>query len=112
MDPRLRAVCDMQVADARESAGLHDLYDGVVQDLSPAGVAAGLARLGEGARHRDAHDEAHLAAFESATHSLYGPFAIHRRSPLPHVANLDLSCYEREYAPLEQRLDARRRHLA
>src|SRR5438477_3781378 len=42
----------------------------------------------------------------------YGTLEFHRRSPLPHLANLDLSCYDREYAPLEDRQAARRRHLA
>ena len=42
--PRLRAVCDLDVAGVREGAGRHE-YDGVVQDLSPAGVRAGLAAL-------------------------------------------------------------------
>ncbi len=40
----MRAVCDLNVAEAREYGGRHE-YDGVPQDLSPDGVAAGLARL-------------------------------------------------------------------
>ena len=39
MDARVRALCDLLVPTVRESAGRHE-YDGVVQDLSPAGVAA------------------------------------------------------------------------
>ena len=35
----------------------------------------------------------------------------HRRNPFVHLANLDVSCYEREYAPADERADARRRHL-
>src|SRR3954451_801765 len=112
MDPRLRAVNDLQVSEAREAAGLHDDYDGVVQDLSPSGVAGALGRLGQGPRHRDGHDEAHLAAFELAMRTTFGSLEFHRRSPLPHLANLDLSCYDREYAPLEERQAARARHLA
>src|SRR4051794_27252798 len=112
MDPRLRAVCDLQIPEEREYAGLHDEYDGVVQDLSPAGVAAALARVGEGARQRDPHDEAHLAAFEVALKTLFADVEYHRRSPLPHLSNLDLSCYDREYAPAEERQAARARHLA
>jgi hypothetical protein len=34
---RLRAVCDLDVAEVREVAGRHE-YDGIVQDLSPDGV--------------------------------------------------------------------------
>ena len=36
---RVRAVCDLDVADVREFSGRHE-YDGVVQDLSPDGVRA------------------------------------------------------------------------
>jgi hypothetical protein len=66
LSPRLRAVCDLHVADVRESAGRHE-YDGTIQDLSPDGVRSGLTAL-EGARTggaspRDRHDEAHLTAF-------------------------------------------------
>ena len=112
MDPRLRAVCDLQVTEAREYAGLHDDYDGVVQDLSPSGVTAGLSRLGQGPRLRDRHDEDHLVAFEDAMRTVFGTLEFHRRSPLPHLGNLDLSCYDREYAPLHERQAARARHLS
>src|SRR5436305_1818574 len=44
LSPRVRAVCDLDVAEAREYAGRHE-YDGKTQDLSPAGVRAALARL-------------------------------------------------------------------
>ena len=44
LSPRVRAVCDLDVSEAREFAGRHE-YDGKPQDLSPAGVRAGLARL-------------------------------------------------------------------
>ena len=45
MDSRLRALCDLSVAESREYAGRHE-YDGRVQDLSPDGVRRGLAALG------------------------------------------------------------------
>jgi hypothetical protein len=65
--PRLRAVCDLNVAEAREFAGRHE-YDGAIQDLSPGGVRKALAALAEAAGSgqvlEDPHDEAHLAAFE------------------------------------------------
>jgi Bacterial protein of unknown function (DUF885) len=112
MNPRVRAACDLMVAEVREYAGLHDLYDGVVQDLSPAGVAAGLARLGEGKRLADGHVEAHLAATEAGLRVFYGDLEEHRRNPLAHVANLDLAAYDREYAPVEERQEAKRRHVA
>lgn len=112
MNPRVRAACDLMVAETREYAGLHDLYDGVVQDLSPAGVASGLARLGDGPAEPDAHDEAHLAAMEAGLRVLFGEIEEHRRNPLAHIANLDLACYDREYAPAEERQEAKRRHLA
>ena len=31
---------------------------------------------------------------------------------MPHLANLDVSCYDREYAPAEQRAEARTGHLS
>ena len=110
MDARLRAVCDMMTAEAREYAGLH-VYDGEVQDLSDAGVRAGVARLG-GPPLADAHDEAHLSAFEDWTRAAFVEAEEHRRNPLVHVGNLDLAVYDREYAPADERSEARRRHLA
>jgi hypothetical protein len=112
MNARVHAACDLQVSEVREYAGLHDLYDGVVQDLSPSGVQRALARLGDGSRQPDAHDEAHLQAIESGLRVVFGEVEEHRRSPLPHIGNLDLACYDREYAPAEERAEARRRHLA
>src|SRR5690349_15274258 len=70
MNPRIRAVCDLQTWEAREFAGLHD-YDGVPQDLSPSGVAAGLAALGAGPKDPDRHDEDHLAAAEAGMRAIY-----------------------------------------
>ena len=87
-------------------------YDGVVQDLSPSGVAAGLARLGAGPREPDPHDEAHLAAAEAGARARFEIAEEHRRNPHLIQANLDVSCYEREYAPAAERAEARRRHLA
>ena len=111
MNPRVRAVHDLDVAGAREAVGLHE-YDGVVQDLSPEAVARGLSRLGAGPVEPDAHDEAHLAAFEEGLRTAYGSVAMHRWNPLVHIGNLDLAGYDREYAPADQRADALRRHLA
>src|ERR687888_57840 len=110
MNQRLRALCDLAVATAREYVGRHE-YDGVVQDLSPEGVRAGLARLG-GPPEPDPHDEAHLATFEAQARLELGELELYRSNPLYHLGELDLSCYEREYAPAEQRAEARRRHLA
>lgn len=110
-DPRLRAVCDLSVATARERAGWHG-YDGTVQDLSPEGVRAGLRRLGaEGGPRDDDHDERHLAAAEAADRVRYAELGHHRWNPRPHIANLDLGVYERPYAPAPEREAARRRHL-
>jgi len=107
---RLRAVHDLNVGAARAWAGLHE-YDGVVQDLSPAGVAAGLARLG-GAPLADPHDEAHLLAAENGLRVMLGEVREHLWNPMVHLGNLDLSSYEREYAPEAERAAARHRHLA
>src|ERR671912_636270 len=63
MDSRLRALCDLNFAEAREYAGRHE-YDGRVQDLSPDGVRRALAALG-GDRRDDPYDEALTAAKEA-----------------------------------------------
>src|SRR5215468_7440170 len=113
--PRLRAVCDLDVAEVREGAGPHE-YDGVIQDLSPDGVRAGLAALAQAAEAadplEDAHDEAHLAAFEDHARISLGELELHRRNPLYHLFGLDLACYDREYAPQADRDRARLAHLA
>jgi hypothetical protein len=101
----------MYIPEVREYAGLHE-YDGIVQDLSPAGVAAGLARLGQGEGEADPHDQAHLERAEAGLRTWLGTIGEHRRNPLVHVSNLDVSCYVREYAPEGEREEARRRHLA
>jgi hypothetical protein len=115
LSARLRAVCDLGVAEAREYSGRHE-YDGKIQDLSRDGVRAGLARLtaavGAGDRLDDPHDEAHLATFEDCTRVSLGQLELHRRSPGLHLSALDLACYDRGYAPAEQRDQARRAHLA
>src|ERR1700722_16603282 len=43
LDARVRAICDLNVAEAREYGGRHE-YDGGPQDLSLGGGAAGGAR--------------------------------------------------------------------
>ena len=110
MNQRLRALCDLSVASAREYVGRHE-YDGRVEDLSPGGVRAALARLG-GPPLDDAHDEAHLAAFERLARLELGELELYRSNPLYHIAALDVSSYDREYAPAAERAEARRRHLA
>ena len=104
LSPRLRAVCDLDIAEVREYSGRHE-YDGVIQDLSPGGVRKGLARLAEtasaGEALEDAHDEAHLAAFENQTRVAFGELELHRRNPLPLLGALDLAVYDRDYAPAE-----------
>jgi hypothetical protein len=109
MFPRLDAVCDLMVGLSREYAGLHR-YDGVLQDFSPDGVRNGLARLG-GPALDDAHDEAHLTCAENLLRVEYDELQLHRRNLIPHLTNLDLAVYDREYAPADERADARRRHL-
>lgn len=110
MDERLRALCDMSVATAREFVGRHE-YDGTVQDLSPAGVAAGLTALG-GKRYPDLYDNALVAAKEEELRAIFADLELHRSNPLLHVQNLDLAGYDREYAPAAERDAARARHLA
>ena len=114
MNQRLRALCDLSVSAVREYVGRHE-YDGRVEDLSPEGVRAALARVGGPpgtGPEDDPHDEAQLAAFERLIRLELGELELHRSNPLYHVAALDVSCYDREYAPADQRAEARRRHLA
>src|SRR5947208_2444990 len=115
LSPRLRAVCDLDLAEAREYSGRHE-YDGTIQDLSPDGVRKGLAALAEAASSgealEDAHDEAHLAAFEARARVMYGELELYRRNPLIHLGGLDLACYDRDYAPQAERDRARLAQLA
>jgi hypothetical protein len=115
LEPRVRAVCDLNVAEAREYGGRHE-YDGIPQDLSPDGVAAGLGRLTTARQGRpslsDPHDEAHLRASEDLQQVVYGDLQLHRRNPMFHLGELDLACYDKDYAPAEQRYAARAAHLA
>jgi hypothetical protein len=111
MNQRLRALCDLSMGSAREYVGRHE-YDGRIEDLSPDGVRAALGRLGNGPPEADPHDEAHLAAFERLARLELGELELHRSNPLYHIAALDVSSYDREYAPAAERAEARRRHLA
>ena len=115
LSPRLRAVCDLNVAEVREFSGRHE-YDGAIQDLSPDGVRAGLAALARAAGAseplEDSHDEAHLAAFEGQLQVAFGELELHRSNPLFHLFGLDLACYDRDYAPQADRDRARITHLA
>jgi uncharacterized protein DUF885 len=110
MNQRLRAICDLSMSTVREYTGRHE-YDGRIEDLSPDGVRAGLGRLG-GAPEPEGHDEAHLAAFERLVRLELGELELHRANPLYHIGALDVSCYDRDYAPAAERAEARHRHLA
>jgi hypothetical protein len=113
--PRLRAVCDLSVAEVREYSGRHE-YDGKLQDLSPDGVRRGLAGLAAARAGRDRlddpHDEAHLGVFEEHAQVTFGSLGLHRRNPALHLSELDLACYDRDYAPQAERDRARLAHLA
>jgi len=112
-DRRLKALWDVRVPAIRESAGAHE-YDGVVMDLSPGGRTAALKRVGPsspGERLADRHDERHLSAAEQGARA-EAEAEVLRWNPHPHIENLDLSCYDREYAPGPQRRRAREVHLA
>jgi Bacterial protein of unknown function (DUF885) len=115
LSPRLRAVCDLDVAEMREYSGRHE-YDGKPQDLSPDGVRAGLARLAaartDGERLADPHDEAHLAAAEDLRQVAFAALELHRRNPILHLVELELDTYDRDYAPAAERAAARAEHLA
>ncbi|HKN99481.1 MAG TPA: hypothetical protein VJX10_20335, partial [Pseudonocardiaceae bacterium] len=109
-DTRVRAAVELDLASAREYVGLHE-YDGAVQDLSPAGVAAALDRVGSGPLPADPFDAAVLTVHEDGLRAAFGEIQVHRRDPLVHVAAMDLACYDREYAPAAERQRARERHL-
>lgn len=111
----LRVVCDLMMPVVREMAGRHE-YDGRVQDLSPDGVRRSLSALARARRvsgpPESPHDDRHLAVFEESLRVQYADLELHRRDPYPHLSNLELACYDREYAPRRERAQARRRHLA
>ncbi|MEV6012654.1 DUF885 family protein [Streptomyces sp. NPDC051976] len=115
MNERLRAVCDLMMPIVREMAGRHE-YDGRVQDLSPDGVRRSLAAMAHarrsGGRLESPHDDRHLTVFEDALRVQYADLELHRRDPYPHLSNLELACYDREYASGKERAKARRKHLA
>ena len=120
INPRLRTVFDMSVSEVREYCGRHE-YDGKIQDLSPDGVGTGLRRLAAAEAKADAdaawrladeHDEAHLRVFTESTKVAYAELELHRRNPYFHVANMDLACYDREYAAPQVRASASAAHLA
>ncbi|MFC4565896.1 DUF885 family protein [Nocardiopsis mangrovi] len=108
---RLRAIADLQASEMREGAGRHE-YDGRISDLSPDAVRSGLARLGLGEPFPDPHDEAHATAAEEALRVELGELELHRSNPLWHIGELDLSVYDKDYAPAGERDEARLRHLA
>jgi hypothetical protein len=115
LTPRLRAVCDLDVAEMREYSGRHE-YDGKIQDLSQHGVRRGLDRLAAaaagGPRLDDSHDETQLATFEEHARVSLGELELHRRNPALHLAAMDLACYDRDYGPQEQRDQALLAQLA
>jgi Bacterial protein of unknown function (DUF885) len=115
LSPRLRAICDLNVSEMREYSGRHE-YDGKAQDLSPAGVQAGLAALAAAKASTgafdDSYDEAQASACEDSLQVVYGDLELHRSSPVAHISELDLACYDRDYAPAGEREAAKLRHLA
>ncbi|MBW5421449.1 DUF885 family protein [Streptomyces sp. BG9H] len=67
---------------------------------------------GQGRDHDHDHDQRQLAAAEQALRVRFGELELHRYDPAIHLDNLDVACYEREYAPAAERAAARRAHLA
>jgi hypothetical protein len=107
---RVQAVAASRLAFSREYSGLHE-FDGQIQDLSPDGVRRSLSTLG-GPPLSDPLDEATVAGAEAALRTRLGDLELHRRDPFVHIEALDLTSYERDYAPVADRMAARRRHLA
>lgn len=106
---RVRAVAEARLAFSREYSGLHE-FDGQIQDLSPAGVRKSLSRLG-GPTLGDPLDEAAVAGAEASLRTRLGDLELYRRDPFLHIEALDLTSYERDYAPAADRMAARGRHL-
>src|SRR5260370_8557166 len=106
LPPRVRAVCDLDVAEMREFSGRHE-YDGKCQDLSPAGVRAGLARLAQarasGERLADAYDEAQLAAAEEQKRGVYPGPEPYPPNPPVQLGEPDLARYDTDYPPPPQK---------
>src|SRR6266581_6558528 len=115
LNARLRAVCDLNIAEMREYSGRHE-YDGRIGDLSVAGVREGLSRLAaakaSGPPLGDPHDEAQLATFEEHARVSLGQLELHRRNPGLHLAAMDLACYDRDYGPAADRDRARLAQLS
>ena len=114
LTPRLRALCDLQMAGVREYSGRHE-YDGWVQDLSRAGVTAGLGELAGAARGDAAGRRLRRGRAGGAIRAAqvaFGEIELHRRDPGIHLGNLDLADYDRDYAPAAERDRARAAHLA
>src|SRR5689334_15266223 len=116
LGPRLRALCDLRIAEVREYAGRHE-YDGVVQDLSPGAVQAGVEELDDAWYADPGPDDPFDQQLQN--HAAAGLRLVlgasledHRRNPVHHLGNLDLAGYDRDYAPAEEREQAKRRHLA
>jgi hypothetical protein len=107
---RVRAVVEARLAFSREYSGLHE-FDGQIQDLSPDGVRKTLGGLG-GPPMSDPLDEATVAGAEASLRTRLGDLELHRRDPFLHIEALDLTSYERDYAPAADRMEARSRHLA
>jgi len=112
LDPRLRAICDLSVPAVRQDAGRHE-YDGLVQDLSPTGIEAGLRALEAvtADAYRDPYDEALSTAATRALRVRFGELELHRVNPLVHIENLGVTCYVRPYAAEGERRAARLQHL-
>ena len=112
LDPRVRAVCDLNVAEAREYGGRHE-YDGIPQDLSPAGVTAGLAKLEAarkaGSAQPDPHNEAHLRAAEDYRRVMFADLELHRRNPLNRHHNPPNPQRDRHHPQNRTRRNPRRR---
>ena len=107
---RVRAVTEARLAFSREYSGMHD-FDGQIQDLSPDGVQRSLSQLG-GPPLDDPLDDATVAGAEASLRTRLGDLELHRRDPFLHIEALDLTSYERDYAPVADRMEARKRHLA
>lgn len=112
MTLRLSNVHQFIVPTLREMAGLHDLYDAVAVDLSPSSVDKMLLTLGTGdTPNLDEIESAQLGNYEEGLRFEYRDLSVHRSNPFVHIDNLDVSCYDREYAPVEQRTESKVKHL-
>ena len=115
LSPRVRAVCDLDVAEVREyAAGTSTTASRrTCPRRASAPGSPGWRRRGptaSGSRTRTTRPTCPRP--RSRNGSPTPELELHRRNPILHLGELDLACYDKDYAPQEERDAARAEHLA